>query len=433
MMAVRLLELHRVLKPTGSLYLHCDPTASHYLKILLDAVFGVRNFRTEIIWRRSTAHSDTKQGRRQHGRLHDTIFFYTKGSDWTWNPIYMPYDQSYIQSHYSKIEEGTGRRYRLGDLTAARPGGDTLYEWKGVRPYSGRYWAYSKLKMEEFERQRRLIYTRTGMPEYKRYLDEMPGVALQDIWTDIDPINSQAQERLRYPTQKPVSLLERIISASSNEGDLVLDPFCGCGTTVHAAQKLNRRWIGIDVTHLAISLVRRRLIDAFPQAQFEVQGVPKDLGAAEELARNDKHQFQLWALSMIEAQPYKGGKKGADSGIDGFLYFKPDGKTTEKAIVEVKGGENVSPQWVRALGQVVERERAKIGVLVTLADPTVTMRREAAAAGLYKTEYGSYPKIQILTVEDLFNGERPHMPWIDPSVFKKTKREATTKQGEMEV
>ena len=213
----------------------------------------------------------------------------------------------------------------------------------------------------------------------------------------------------------------------------MLDPFCGCGTTVHAAQKLNRRWIGIDVTHLAISLVRRRLIDAFPQAQFEVQGVPKDLGAAEELARNDKHQFQLWALSMIEAQPYKGGKKGADSGIDGFLYFKPDGKTTEKAIVEVKGGENVSPQWVRALGQVVERERAKIGVLVTLADPTVTMRREAAAAGLYKTEYGSYPKIQILTVEDLFNGERPHMPWIDPSVFKKTKREATTKQGEMEV
>jgi DNA methylase/restriction endonuclease len=170
-------------------------------------------------------------------------------------------------------------------------------------------------------------------------------------------------------------ILREHIAASSNEGDLVLDPFCGCGTTVQAAQKLNRRWIGIDVTHLAIGLVRRRLIDAFPQAQFEVQGVPKDLGAAEELARADKHQFQLWALSMIEAQPYKGGRKGADGGVDGLLYFKPDGRTTEKAIVEVKGGENVSPQWVRALGIVVERERARMGVLAMLGDPTVTMRR----------------------------------------------------------
>jgi site-specific DNA-methyltransferase (adenine-specific) len=174
--------------------------------------------------------------------------------------------------------------------------------------------------MQEAYKQGLIIQTNPStVPQLKRYLDEQRGLPLGDVWTDIPPINSQAQERLGYPTQKPLALLERIISASSNEGDLVLDPFCGCGTTVHAAQKLNRRWIGIDITHLAISLVKRRLIDAFPQAQFEIHGVPKDIGAARELAEADKHQFQLWALSMIEAQPYKGGKKGGDTGIDGYL------------------------------------------------------------------------------------------------------------------
>jgi site-specific DNA-methyltransferase (adenine-specific) len=273
-----------------------------------------------------------------------------------------------------------------------------------------------------------------GVPREKRFRDEQEGIPVSSVWIDIPAINAVAQERLGYPTQKPLALLERIISASSNDGDLVLDPFCGCGTTVHAAQKLNRRWIGIDITHLAISLVKRRLIDAFPMARFEIHGVPKDLGAALELAKADPHQFQLWALSMIEAQPYKGGKKGADTGIDGFLYFKPDGKTTEKAIVEVKGGENVSPQWVRALGQVVERERAKIGVLLMMADPTTTMRREASAAGFYESPlHGKFEKIQILTVEDLFDGKRPHLPWIDPSVFKKAKREKTEHQNEFDI
>ena len=224
-----------------------------------------------------------------------------------------------------------------------------------------------------------------GIPRYKRYLDEQEGIPVGDFWSDIGL--AAGNERLGYPTQKPIALLERIISASSNEGDLVLDPFCGCGTTVHAAQKLNRRWIGIDITHLAISLVKRRLIDAFPTATFEIHGVPKDLGAARELAKADPHQFQLWALSMIEAQPYRDGKKGADTGIDGLLYFKPDGKETEKAIVEVKGGENVSPQWIRALGHVVEREGAKIGILLTLSDPTTTMRREASSAGFYESPY----------------------------------------------
>jgi DNA modification methylase len=214
MMAVRLIELHRVLKPTGSLYLRCDPTASHYLKMILDSVFDPQNFRNEVVWKRSTAHSDTKQGRRLYGRIHDTALYYTKNSEWTWNTIYTSYENSYVKSHYSRIEADTGRRYRVDNLTAARPGGDTLYEWKGVRPHAGRYWAYSKQKMQEFETAGRLVYTRTGMPEYKRYLNEMPGVPLQDMWADIDPINSRAQERLQYPTQKPAALLERILSAS---------------------------------------------------------------------------------------------------------------------------------------------------------------------------------------------------------------------------
>ena len=266
----------------------------------------------------------------------------------------------------------------------------------------------------------------------KRYLDESPGIPALDIITDIQPLNNVAKERLGYPTQKPLALMERILSASSNPGDLVLDPFCGCGTTVHAAQKLERRWIGIDVTHLAVGLIKRRLHDAFPMAVFDVQGVPKDIGAAQALSDADKHQFQLWALSLVEAQPYKGGKKGADRGVDGLIYFKPDGRTTEKAIVSVKGGAHVGDTMVKDLITTVEHENAKMGVFVTLAPPTKPMITRAAAAGLYKTEWKGYPRIQILTVADLLDGKRPEMPWLDASVFKKAKREtAPTGQGDL--
>lgn len=431
MMAVRLLELHRVLKPTGSLYLHCDPTASHYLKILLDAVFDKENFLNEVIWKRTGTHSSA----RRWGPVHDVILFYSKRSgNQEWIRPYVPLSEKHLLTHYRKVDE-RGRRYEHGELTA--PGvrhGRSGEKWRGFDVTSiGRHWITTVDRLEGLYAEGQIyLPTDGGWPRLIRYEEDSKGRAVGDIWEDIPPINMRARERLGYPTQKPLLLLERIISASSNEGDLVLDPFCGCGTTVHAAQKLNRRWIGIDITHLAISLIKRRLVDAFPLAQFEIHGVPKDLGAARELAKADPHQFQLWALSMIEAQPYKGGKKGADTGIDGFLYFKPDGKTTEKAIVEVKGGENVSPQWVRALGQVVERERAKIGVLLMLGDPTTTMRREASAAGFYESPlHGKFEKIQILTIEDLFDGKRPHMPWIDPSVFKKAKRENTEKQGDL--
>ena len=260
MMAVRLLEMRRLLKPTGSIYLHCDPIASHYLKSLMDTVFGAGNFRSEIPWKRSSAHSDAKQGRNQHGRIHDTIFFYTKSSKWIWNPVYTPYDQSYIDQFYKHIEQETGRRYRLGDLTG--PGGEAKgnpsYEVMGVT----RYWRYSKEKMAALIQEGRVIQTRPGaVPAYKRYLDEMKGVPLQDMWTDIKPISSQAQERVGYPTQKPLALLDRIIRASSNEGDMVIDPFCGCATALVAADRLQRQWVGIDLSPLAAKLVLKRIKD----------------------------------------------------------------------------------------------------------------------------------------------------------------------------
>ncbi|HEY8032399.1 MAG TPA: site-specific DNA-methyltransferase [Methylocella sp.] len=431
MMAVRLLELHRVLKPTGSLYLHCDPTASHYLKILLDAVFGKTQFRTEISWRRQSAHSDAKQGRVQYGNVRDVIFFYTKGRVWTWNWLYTAYDESYLSDFYKHAEPETGRRYRLSDLTG--PGGaakgNPAYEVMGIT----RYWRFSEEKMQKLIAEGRVVQTRPGaVPAQKRYLDEMPGVSLQNDWNDIK--SAAGKESLGYPTQKPLALLERIISASSNEGDLVLDPFCGCGTTVHAAQKLNRRWIGIDVTHLAIHLIQRRLKDAFSGIRFDIVGEPKDLGGARVLALQDKYEFQKWALAMIGAQPFKGGKKGSDGGVDGFLYIKPDGKKTEKVIVSVKGGQSLNPAMVKDLIVTVDQEGAKMGVFLTLEPPTKGMVTQAVAAGFYKTEYGQFPKIQIVTVEELFGPSNPlHLPWQDTSVFKKARRENTEKQSKLDL
>jgi DNA modification methylase len=252
-------QLARVLGEMGSLYYHCDWHAGHYVKVMLDEVFGENGFRNEIVWRRSAAHSDGKQGAKVFGRIHDVIFFYTRGTDWTFNAQHVPYSREYLEAHYRHVEAGTGRRYRRDNLTANKPGGDTSYAWRGVRPYEGRYWAYSRARMEEFERQGRLVYTRSGVPEYKRYLDEMPGQALQDVWDDIPPLNSRAAERLGYPTQKPLALLERIVRVSSHPGDVVLDPCCGSGTTLVAAERLGRRWIGIDASPAACRLAAGRL------------------------------------------------------------------------------------------------------------------------------------------------------------------------------
>jgi len=268
----------------------------------------------------------------------------------------------------------------------------------------------------------------------------MKGKVVGSLWDDVERVGNTSGERLGYPTQKPLALLERIVSASSNKGDLVLDPFCGCGTTVHAAQKLDRRWIGIDITHLAIHLIQRRLKDAFPKIAFEIQGVPKDLAGACALAAQDKYEFQKWALAMIDAQPYKGGKKGGDGGVDGFLYIKPDGKKTEKVIVSVKGGQSLNPAMVKDLIVTVDQEGAKMGVFLTLEPPTKGMVTQAAAAGFYTPEGDQqwrkpFPKIQIVTVEDLFKPANPlHLPFQDTSIFKKAAREKKPgRQSELDV
>jgi DNA modification methylase len=408
MMAPRLVELRRVLKATGSIYLHCDPTASHYLKLLMDSVFGPQNFLTEIIWKRSSAHNDAKQGRKQHGRIHDVILFYSKSPEYTWNLVHTDYDEDYLSSFYKYVEPGTGRRYRLGDLTG--PGGaakgNPSYEVMGVT----RYWRYSQAKMQELIQEGRVVQTKSGgVPAYKRYLDEMKGVTLQDIWNDIPPIAAQAQERLGYPTQKPEALLERILRASSNEGDVVLDPFCGCGTTVQVAQKLNRKWIGIDITHLAIGLIKTRLDDSFgPEVRrtYEVIGEPTDVEGARQLADENKYQFQYWALGLVGARPTDGIKKGADRGIDGRLYFhEATGGESKQIIFSVKGGQNVGVSEVRDLIGVLQREKAEIGVYISFTEPTAPMKREAAEAGFYTSADGSkYPRLQLLTIEGILTG-----------------------------
>ncbi len=434
MMTARLAELHRVLKPTGSLYLHCDPTASHYLKNILDTIFGADQFRNEIIWKRTSAHSDAKQGNVLHmGRIHDVILFYTKTDEAKRNELYQPHSEEYINKFY-RHSDSDGRRYTLDNITG--PGGaakgNPQYEFLGIT----RYWRYSKEKMEELYKQGRIVQTKVGnVPRYKRYLDEMPGISLQDVWNDIYAVQSQSNERLGYPTQKPLALLERIIQASSNEGDIVLDPFSGCGTAIVAAQKLKRKWIGVDITHLAVALLKYRLKDAFGILEgkdYEVVGEPTDLGYARQLAQDDRYQFQWWALSLIQAKPLgsqsgsKAGKKGKDRGIDGVITFIDDAYNKPKQIiVQVKSGK-VKSGDIRDMIGTLEREKAVIGVFITLESPSKDMNTEAVSAGFYSSPGWNreYPKIQILTIETLLNGEQVRMPPVK-ATFKEAKKEIT--------
>jgi site-specific DNA-methyltransferase (adenine-specific) len=407
MMAVRLIELHRVLKPTGSLYLHCDPTASHYLKILLDAVFGKEFYQNEINWKRTSTHSDSKTW----SRVADIILYYTKGKTFTWNTPREAHSAEYLATKY-RHDDGDGRGvYRLDNMTSPSPRPNMMYEWKGHEsPPKG--WRYSLETMTKLDSEGRIWYPKnksgepdlTKRPQLKRYLSEMEGGVMGTVWTDIAPLNSQAAERLGYPTQKPVALLERILAASSNEGDVILDPFCGCGTTVHAAQKMNRQWIGIDITHLAIGLIEKRLREAFAAVQFKTYGVPQDIEGARDMAargRDDKNyyfEFEKWALSLIAAQPGNLSKKGADKGIDGNIYFGP--KSEGRAIVSVKAGDNVGVAMIRDLRGVIEREGASIGIFLTLTLPTRDMLTEAAGAGQFNLAGidQPVPRIQIVTI-----------------------------------
>lgn len=436
MMAVRLIELHRVLKPTGSLYLHCDPTASHYLKVLGDAVIGADHFVNEIVWKRYGAHNDVGQGSRHFGRVHDSLLFYSRSERRHWNQLFVPLDKDYVEQTYRHVEPDTGRRFMTTPLTG--PGGaekgNPVYEWNGHT----RAWRYNQTKMQQLHDEGRLYYSRTGYPRQKFYIEDSKGVPVQSVWADIPSLSGQHSERLGYPTQKPVALLERIVAASSNEGDVVLDPFCGCGTTVHAAQKLGRQWIGIDVTHLAISLIERRLREAFPGIEFETIGVPQDIGGARALFAKDPHEFQKWAITLIpDAQPWKGGRKGADTGIDGIVYLRTGKSQGERAIIEVKGGEHVGVDVVHKLKSVIDREKALMGILVTLNAASAQAEREAVAAGFAEVDMlggtARFRRIQILTIEQLLEGARPQLPIVDTTAFKRAKREDTSRQNELDL
>ena len=445
MMAVRLVELHRVMKETASIYLHCDPTASHYLKVILDAIFGPKRFRSEIIWQRSSAHNDTAQGLKQPGHIHDVLLFYTKSDDWTWNPQFTPYDEDYVRERFAN-QDRRGR-YKDADLSAARPGGDTSYVWKvkratagdwesdlddewqqpragweykDVPPPAGRYWAYSKENMRKFAEEDRLHYFGTGTPRLKQYATDMQGIALQDVWTDIPPINSRAQERLGYPTQKPEALLERIIRSSSDEGDWVLDPFGGCGTTAAAAERLNRNWVIVDVTTLAINLVKRRIEAMYSDKEIEmtVDGYPADLAGARELFTRDPFEFEYWCCDLVNARPAgdksKGRMKGADRGIDGVItYIDVANQRQEykKLLVQVKGG-HVSASQVRDFLGTIQREKADGGVFISLEEPTKPMKQDGIEAGtfVYAMTGQKFPVVQLLTVAQLLQGERPKVP-----------------------
>jgi DNA modification methylase len=432
MMAIRLVELHRALKPAGSIYLHCDPTASHYLRLLMDSIWGGNNFQNEIIWRRTTTKGDYKQGAVNYPRIHDTIFYYVKDSshDVLFHQPFAAYSEAYIATKYRYTDE-RGRLYRLDNLTAPGAGsrGHPKYEFMGVT----RFWRYSKQKMEHLLADGRIVQTRPGtVPQYKRYLDEMPGIAAGDFWHDVSPINAMAQERLGYPTQKPEALLERIIKASSNEGDVVLDPFCGCGTAIAVAEKLKRRWIGIDVTYLAINLVQRRLRDHFHDelSPYEIIGAPTDVQGAEALKEISPHQFEWWAVDLVNARPAKDHKKGADTGIDGYINFFDDKSGQAKqVIVQVKSG-YIGVNHVRDLKGVLDREKAPIGVLITLREPTKPMLTEAAATGFYESKDfpGRYPRLQILTIAELLAGKKLEYPAHRVETFAKAERKTKHEQ-----
>ncbi|MEM1111525.1 MAG: DNA methyltransferase [Pseudomonadota bacterium] len=468
MMTVRLIELHRVLKDTGSIYLHCDPTASHYLKIMMDSIFGAQNFRNEIIWRRTGSHNSTKR----YGPIHDVVLFYTKSGNYVWNKLTRPYMQGHVDKAF-RFEDGQYRTNYSGNILtgSGTRNGISGKPWRGFDPTKkGRHWALPSKLLEglsddlsslsqhekmDYLYEKGLITIKEGdeWPRYQRIITSDEGQYLPDIWAyqpytegtvfnsddgvdaDVRWMGTKDSERLGYPTQKPLGLLSRIISTSSEPGDVVLDPFCGCGTAIHAAEKQGRQWIGIDVTHLAITLIEKRMRDAFPSIEYEVEGSPRTVEGAQDLADRDKYQFEWWALSLIGAMPFKGKKKGSDGGIDGILYFRPEGLSgkPKKAIVSVKGGKNVGVSMIRDLLGTVENDKdAEIGIFICLAEPTSHMSKEAVKSGFYQnTSWGKVPRIQMFTIDDLLNqGKAPQIPALDPTMFKKAQAEIDEMQSD---
>ncbi len=411
-MTPRLVELHRVLKRTGSLYLHCDPTMSHYLKVMLDAIFGARYFRGEITWLRTTTHNDAKRWSPNA----DIILYYAKSDAFTWNPVHTAHTDRYVQSKY-RHDDGDGRLYRLDNMTSPNPRPNLTYEWMGHEPPANG-WRYSRERMAELHEAGRIWYPdeKAKRPQLKRYLEEQLGTVVGNVWTDIPPLNSQAAERLGYPTQKPVALMDRIIRASSNRGDVVLDPFCGCGTTVDSAIKLDRRWLGIDVTYIAVGLIQARLKDTYGDGiakTYRVEGIPRDLPGAQALFNASPFDFERWAVTLAEGTPNE--KQVGDRGIDGVIRFLNDksGKAAGgRVLVSVKGGKSINPGMLRDLVGTVESQKAEMGLLITMVPATPGVVEAASHSGTYvwPVNGAKFPKVQVITVPELLNFQRPKMP-----------------------
>ncbi|MDP8240432.1 MAG: DNA methyltransferase [Candidatus Hatepunaea meridiana] len=411
MMAIRLIELHRVLKETGSLYLHCDSKASHYLKILLDNIFGVQNYRNEINWQRTLGHHLSTKS---FDNMTDTIFFYSKGEKYTFNSQYTQLNEAEMNKKFPYIEKETGKRFtheKLEQTSNAYSKGEIrLIDGRKVTTNLGWRWSQETFDKRLAENPHLIYWTKEGKPRYKRYADEYEGRKAGSLWNDIPAISSAASERLGYPTQKPIALLERIIGTSSNEGDTVLDPFCGCGTTIVAAEKLERKWVGIDITYYAIGLIKKRIKDQFPDCVYEETGIPRSREDAVNLFHISPFQFEAWAVYAVNGHPFR-SKGGGDTGIDGYMYFTDYEGAHHKIIIEVKGGK-YQPKDIRALKQVMDREKAPLGLLITLEPPTKGVISETAAMGRWKLPCGKadYQVLQILTIQDYFDGKLPHLP-----------------------
>ena len=441
-MTLRIAEIYRVLKPTGSFYLHCDPTASHYLKIIIDAIFCSRKgeYLNEIIWQRINAKGNVQK---KFGAVHDVIFRYSKISgNEIWNQPYAPLSKEYVELFYNYIEENTGRRYTLSDLTApiVRASKGQIYKWKNVELPPSRCWVYAKDKMEELDSNGQIVHTKNGMPRLKRYLDVNKGEKVTDTWTDIPQISSH--EYLGYPTQKPETLLKRIIMASSNEGDTVLDAYCGCGTTIAVAEHLNRKWIGIDITYQSVSLMLKRLEDSFGSSVFdnvELNGVPRDLNSAIALAnkKEDKtrKEFEKWAvLTYSNNRAAINEAKGGDGGIDGTAFIMDmDAKNKQehkKVLFSVKSNKTLSPTVIRDLNGTMERDGAALAFLITLY-PMDNLVKESKKYGVYHNKlFGhDYPKIEVISIEEMLQGKRMNLPSAQEVVKKAKKKTENSKQG----
>ena len=420
-MVPRLLAMKSVLKATGSIYLHCDPTAAHYIKVMMDSIFGHQNFRSEIIWKRSHSHNSAKR----YGPIHDTILFYTKDDKYKWANVRQPYDIDY-QKRYFKYDDGDGRGpYWTGDITGSGTrNGETGKEWRGFNPTDkNRHWMVPPIELDHLDADNRVYWPKKpgAWPKIKRYLAEAKGIPLQDIITDIYGLSTMGApkgERLGYPTQKPVALLERLISASTEPGDVVLDPFCGCATTLEAAHNLDREWIGIDIAIHAIKRVAKtRLEDRLGLTEgqhFMINGVPNSIESAQDLWERDKYHFQKWAVEEVDG--FVTTQRSADGGIDGRIYYAATdtAKDLDSMALEVKGGKSVAASVVRELRGVLDRDEAQmVGLIVlhTLGERQArNFRSEMAQAGDIDIDGTPYPRMQMLTVSEILDGQRFNTP-----------------------